>query len=62
MNLENLKPAWKQFVLTNSMYSAEQNEILSIIGNTQLHKSKRLPVYMAITLVFIMLTVCCQGG
>jgi hypothetical protein len=62
MNLDNLKPAWQHFRLLNSMQRCDQQEILSIIERaegvtiTTTHRS------VMITIVFIVLTLCCQGG
>jgi hypothetical protein len=62
MNLNNLKPAWKQFVLFNSMQETDQIEILSIIERGDRQTISRLPGFMANTILFIILTVCFQGG
>lgn len=62
MNLDNLKPAWKQFLFLNSMQAADQKEILSIIEKPDAVLMRRLPGYMTITFMFMILTVCCQGG
>ncbi len=62
MNLNNLKPAWKQFVLFNSLQPIDQEEILLIIDQVDRQTVKRLPGYITNTIVFIMLVVCCQGG
>lgn len=62
MNLNDLKPAWKQFLLCNSMQPADQNEILLIIERADHRKLRRLPSILTSTLVFIVLTICCQGG
>lgn len=62
MNLNNLKPAWRQFVLFNSMQPIDQEEILFLIEQADRHTIRRLPRYMANAIMFIMLTICCQGG
>lgn len=62
MHLDNLKSAWRQFVLFNSMQPFDQHEILSIIERGDHQPIKRLPRVMASTLVFIILTISCQGG
>ncbi len=62
MNLDNLKPAWRQFKLFNSMQSVDQNEILSIIERAERQTTSRLPIFVINTIMFIMLTVSCQGG
>ena len=62
MNLNNLKPAWRQFRLFNSMQPIDQNEILFIIERADRQTVKRVPGFMTATIVFIILTVFCQGG
>ncbi len=62
MNLNNLKPAWKQFLLFNSMQPIDQKEILFIIERGDRQTIKRLPGFMTNTIMFIILIVCCQGG
>lgn len=62
MNLNNLKPAWKQFLLVNSMEPPNQEEILSIIERVERQTMKRLPLRMTTIIMFITLTTCCQGG
>jgi hypothetical protein len=62
MNLNNLKPAWKQFVRSNSMQSIDQKEILFIIERADRRTIGRLPGVMINTMMFVILTVCCQGG
>jgi hypothetical protein len=62
MNLNNLKPAWRQFRLVNSMQRMDQKEILFMLERAEgmaTSKSNRLLMY---TIVFIVLTFCCQGG
>jgi hypothetical protein len=62
MNLDNLKPAWRQFRLSNSMQVMDQKEILFMLEGAEgitISKSNRLLMY---TIVFIVLTFCCQGG
>lgn len=62
MNLNNLKPAWKQFLLLNSMQPIDQNEILLIIERADRQTIRRLPRVMASTVLFIILTISCQAG
>lgn len=62
MNLNNLKPAWRQFVLFNSMQPTDQKEILFIIERADRGAIRRSPGFMANAIMFIMLTLCCQGG
>lgn len=62
MNLNNLKPAWRQFVLFNSMQPIDQKEILFIIERADRQTMRRLPGFMTNTMMFMVLTICCQGG
>jgi hypothetical protein len=62
MNLNNLKPAWRQYLLFNSMEPVDQKEILFIIEQADRQTISRLPGSMASTIMFIILTICCQGG
>ena len=63
MNLNNLKPAWRQFQLLNSMQPIDQEEILLMIEGADRHTIKGLlPRFMTNTIMFIILIVCCQGG
>lgn len=62
MHLDNLKSAWRQFVFSNSMQPIDHHEILSIIERGDGQSIKRLPRVMASTLLFIILTISCQGG
>jgi hypothetical protein len=62
MNLNDLKPAWKQFRLINSMQPIDQDEILSIIERADREAVRRLPRFMTNTIVVIVLIICCQAG
>lgn len=62
MNLNNLKPAWKQFLLFNSMEPLDREEIFYIIEQADQQSLIRLPGYMTTIIMFIVLTTCCQGG
>jgi len=62
MNLNNLKPAWRQFLLFNSMQTMDQKEILFIIERADGQTSRRFPRFIINTIMFIILTVCCHGG
>jgi hypothetical protein len=62
MNLSNLKPAWQQFRLRNSLQPLSHQEILFILESAEgmaVNKTHRL---MVNTLVFVVYTFCCQGG
>lgn len=62
MNLNNLKPAWQQFRLLNSMQSIERDEILSIIERTEDMAISKFYRFQINFVMFIGLTICCQGG
>lgn len=62
MNLNNLKPAWQQFRLMNSMQPINQEEILFILEKAEgmvVSRSYRLLLYISL---FVVLTFGCQGG
>jgi hypothetical protein len=62
MNLNDLKPAWRQFRLFNALQPMDQEEILSIIAQAERQTTGRLPRFMTNTVVFMILIVCCQAG
>lgn len=62
MNLNNLKPAWRQFRLLNSMQPMEQDEILFIIEHAEDMTIGRFNRLLINSVMFIVLTICCQGG
>jgi hypothetical protein len=62
MNLDNLKPGWRQFQLLNSMRRMDQEEILLMLERAEgigISKTSGLITHI---LVFIVLTFCFQGG
>ncbi|MDN5215804.1 hypothetical protein QQ020_27245 [Fulvivirgaceae bacterium BMA12] len=62
MNLNNLKPAWRQFRSLNAMERIGEEEILGIIACQENLAAARLSRFLFNTVMFIMLTICCQGG
>ncbi|MEZ4945617.1 MAG: hypothetical protein R2804_08825 [Cyclobacteriaceae bacterium] len=62
MNLNDLKPAWRQSVLFNAIQRVDQNEILSIIESADRPTISSFPSYLTSAIMFIVLIVCCQGG
>jgi hypothetical protein len=62
MNLNNLKPAWRQFILFNSMQRIDEKEILFIIEQADRQTTKRLHRFLTHAILFVVLTVCFQGG
>ena len=62
MQLNDLKPAWKQLKLLNALNTIESNEILSIIESREnMNKTKLQRVFLNIV-IFIVITIFCQGG
>ena len=62
MNLNSLKPAWRQFKLLNSLLVINEEEIALILDTAQgktLSWSSRFLMHIAISIV---LMFCSQGG
>lgn len=62
MNLDKLKPAWKQFKFQNSLdsYSEEYITVLTQCENNLLgNKANRI---VGNVVIFLILLICCQGG
>jgi hypothetical protein len=62
MNLDNLKPAWLQFRLSNSMRAMDHEEILLMLELAEGRAVNKGNKFLMYTLMFIVLTLCCQGG
>lgn len=62
MQLNDLKPAWKQLKLLNSLDHLESKEILSIIQNPENTHEAKLQRIVFNMIIFIVLTVICQSG
>ncbi|MBW3467016.1 hypothetical protein [Arthrospiribacter ruber] len=62
MNLNNLKPAWRQFKLINSMDETNKDEILALIEEVENVPINRLPGIVVNSLMILVLIICCQGG
>jgi hypothetical protein len=62
MNLNNLKPAWRQFRLLNSMQSMDKEEILLIIERAEEMSISKIHRYLINSVIFTVLTICCQAG
>jgi hypothetical protein len=62
MNLDNLKPAWRQVRLSDSLHAVNQQEILAIIESAEamtISKTNRLLTH---SIMFAILILFCQGG
>jgi len=62
MNLSNLKPAWQQFRLVNSMQLTDREEILLILARADGIAISNTHRVLISTIMFIVITFCCQGG
>jgi hypothetical protein len=62
MNLDNLKPAWNKFKALNSMQQFNHGQILLMLESPESIGVNRTYRYMMGAIMFIVLTVCCQGG
>jgi len=62
MQLNNLKPAWKQLKLLNAMQHIDSKEILSMIERTEKTNKTNLQRVVLNTIMFIIITIFCQGG
>ena len=62
MQLKDLKTAWKQIQLLNAMHPVGSKEILSIIEATEVTYKVKIQQALLNMMIFIMLTISCQGG
>jgi hypothetical protein len=62
MNLNNLRPAWRQFRLLNSMQSMDKKEILLIIERAEEMTVSDIHRYLINSIMFTVLIIFCQGG
>jgi len=62
MNLNNLKPAWQQFRLLNSMHSMDKEEILFIIEQVEERGISKIHRGMINSIIVVVITIFCQGG
>ena len=62
MQLNDLKPAWKQLKLLNALNTIESNEILSIIESRENMNKTKLQRVLLNIVIFIVITIFCQGG
>jgi hypothetical protein len=62
MHLNNLKTAWSQLKIMNSLQLAESNEILSIIEEPEnLNNFKKQRIFIGLA-IFLLITLFCQAG
>lgn len=61
MLLNDLKPAWKQFKLTQNMQELNPTEILSIIEAPEARATQPYRLLMK-AVVFLVITFFCVGG
>jgi hypothetical protein len=62
MQLNNLKLAWKQLKIMNAIQLTESNEILSIIEKPETMNNIKLQRLLFGLVIFIFITIVCQGG
>jgi len=62
MQLDNLDSAWKQLKLLNAMHPIASKEILSIIENDEHADGTKTQRVLACLVVFMVITIFCQGG
>lgn len=62
MQLDNLKPAWKQLKIMNAIELIESNEILLIIEKPENMNNIKLQRFLFGLAMFIFITIICQGG
>jgi hypothetical protein len=62
MNLNNLKPAWQQFRVMNSMQSLDKQEILLMIERAEEISARNINTYLINSFLFAVLIIFCQGG
>ena len=62
MHLNNLKIAWKQLKVMNSIQLIESDEILSIIEKPENMNKIKLQRLLFGLVMFIFITIFCQGG
>ncbi len=62
MQLNDLKPAWKQLKFLNSMQHIDSNEILSIIDSQENSSNSKAHTVLLKVVSFIAIIFFCQGG
>ena len=62
MNINNLKPAWRQLRVLNSMQSMDKEEILLIIARAEDRSMGKIHRGLINSILFTVVIICCQGG
>jgi hypothetical protein len=62
MNLNNLKPAWRQFRFVNSLTSVDTAEILLLIERTEEKNVSKIHQYFVSAILFGLIAISCQAG
>jgi hypothetical protein len=62
MNLNYLKPAWRQLRVMNSMQGMNQEEILLILEGAEMMAISKTNRLLMLSIVFMVITFFCQGG
>lgn len=62
MQLSNLNTAWQQLKLLNAMQCIESKDILVLIENSESTEKTRLQTVLFSLVMFITITLFCQGG
>lgn len=62
MNLNDLKPAWSQLKLSYSLERIDHQEILQIIEPKEELAGNTVRRFLANSVLFLILMICCQGG
>lgn len=62
MNLNDLKPAWRQFRLVNSMQAIDKEEILIMLEQAEANGLNKIHRYLINSFLFTVIIICCQAG
>ena len=62
MNINNLKPAWRQLKLLHSLDAMDQKEIIQLIEPREGLVTGRAYKVFSNYALFLFLMLCCQGG
>lgn len=62
MQIKDLKTAWKQLQVVNDLQPLETDEILLLLDKNESLSKLRTQRVFAQIIVFVVLTILCQGG